>query len=346
MIQILQRNNEVWTHNYQTGTKYELYRVPLKRNKYKGLKFRDVTMILYQKKNIFLIALEVLIANQMKVFVNPSEYIFGNTDHFGYVIYNCQPDFDEINCIDISPHQAENFFIMDYLNKKESVNKRELIDINQKLAKALEIEDKKNIQTNFENFYTTVKPTSLCDARVKNKLDKNIEGHIIVCGIIKGIKNLILPLRSKFQSGQKRPIVILSNDNLGDENLNGDTFIWSEINRFEEIYLIRGSALQPADLDKARVGRAKAIIILSKSYENTGGKMAQNNLDADAIFMYKTIEANYKNVVIVTELASVGAIAFLVQGKDETVQKDDYYSSKPFAAGEIFVSHLLDSLMC
>mgnify|MGYP001054949083 FL=1 len=138
----------------------------------------------------------------------------------------------------------------------------------------------------------------------------------------------------------------MSNDNLGDENLNGDTFIWSEINRFEEIYLIRGSALQPADLDKARVGRAKAIIILSKSYENTGGKMAQNNLDADAIFMYKTIEANYKNVVIVTELASVGAIAFLVQGKEETIQKDDYYSSKPFAAGEIFVSHLLDSLMC
>ena len=40
--------------------------------------------------------------------------------------------------------------------------------------------------------------------------------------------------------------------------------------------------------------------------------MAQNNLDADAIFMYKTIEANYKNVIIVTELASVSAIAFLV----------------------------------
>lgn len=74
--------------------------------------------------------------------------------------------------------------------------------------------------------------------------------------------------------------------------------------------------------------------------------MTQNSIDADAIFMYKTIEANYKNVIIVTELASVGAIAFLVQGKDESFQKDNYYSSKPFAAGEIFVSHLLDSLMC
>lgn len=150
------------------------------------------------------------------------------------------------------------------------------------------------------------------EARVNNKLDKSIEGHIIVCGIVKGIKNLILPLRSRFQSGQKRPIVILSNDSLGDEGMNADTFIWSEINRFEEIYLIRGSALQPTDLEKARVSRARAIIILSKSYEGTGGKISQNNLDADAIFMYKTIEADYQNVVIVTELASVSAIAFLV----------------------------------
>lgn len=180
---------------------------------------------------------------------------------------------------------------------------------------------------------------------MKNKLDKSIQNHIIVCGIVKGIKNLILPLRSKYQNGQKNPIVILSNENLGDEGINGDTFIWSEINMFEEIYLIKGSALSLADLDKARVSKAKAIIILSKSYESTGGSV-QNNLDADAIFMYKTIEKSYKNVVIVTELASVNAIAFLVQGKEDSNEKDDYYSSKPFAAGGIFVANLLDSLIC
>jgi hypothetical protein len=49
-----------------------------------------------------------------------------------------------------------------------------------------------------ENFYTTKKPVSLEEARVKNKLDKSIENHIIVCGLVKGIKNLILPLRSRF----------------------------------------------------------------------------------------------------------------------------------------------------
>lgn len=143
-------------------------------------------MILYHKKQIFLIALEVLIANQLKVFVNPSEYIFENQDHFGYVIYNQQPDFDEINKMDLKHDAAENFFIMNYLNKKEGINKRDMLEINQKLSKQLEAEDKKNIQTNYENFFTTPKPVSLCDARVKNKLDKSIEGHIIVCGIVKG----------------------------------------------------------------------------------------------------------------------------------------------------------------
>ena len=40
-------------------------------------------------------------------------------------------------------------------------------------------------------------------------------------------------------------------------------------------------------------------------------------LDADAIFMYKTIEANFKNLIIVTELASMNAIAFLIPGNED-----------------------------
>ena len=48
MIDVLRKKKgNVWIHNYQTGTKYELYRVPLKKNKYENLKFKDVTMILY-----------------------------------------------------------------------------------------------------------------------------------------------------------------------------------------------------------------------------------------------------------------------------------------------------------
>jgi hypothetical protein len=38
---------ESWQINYESGTKYELYRIPLKHTKFEGLKFRDVTMILF-----------------------------------------------------------------------------------------------------------------------------------------------------------------------------------------------------------------------------------------------------------------------------------------------------------
>lgn len=57
----------------------------------------------------------------------------------------------------------------------------------------------------------------------------------------------------------KRPIVILSND-IGNDNINGDTLIWKDI-KFEEIYIIKGSGLNPADLERARIQKAKAIII-------------------------------------------------------------------------------------
>jgi len=40
----------------------------------------------------------------------------------------------------------------------------------------------------------------------------------------------------------------LSNDNLGSDNLNGDTLIWKDI-KFEDVYIIKGSGLNPNDLE-------------------------------------------------------------------------------------------------
>ena len=140
--------------------------------------------------------------------------------------------------------------------------------------------------------------------------------------------------------------MILTNDNMGDETLNGDTYLWSEINRFEDVYIIRGSALNPADLEKARVSKSKAIILLAKKSMSDSSDISQQVLDADAIFMYKNIEANYKNVHIVTELAQMSAVAFIISENQDVFQRAGYYVSKPFAAGEIFVGSLLNSLMC
>jgi hypothetical protein len=69
-------------------------------------------------------------------------------------------------------------------------------------------------------------------------------------------------------------------------------------------------------------------------------------MDAGNIFIYRTIVVKYPNVFIVTELEAMATLAFLVQDNDEISTQTNYYASKPFAAGEIYVGSLLDSLMC
>ena len=73
------------------------------------------------------------------------------------------------------------------------------------------------------------------------------EENMIKLAIAESLKDQGPPLRLKTLP-KKRPIVILSNGSLGDETISGDTFLWSEINIFEEIYIIKGSALNPGDL--------------------------------------------------------------------------------------------------
>jgi hypothetical protein len=79
------------------------------------------------------------------------------------------------------------------------MNKKEYAKMQNNLAKAMYEERTSNKTDNvyYENYFTTKKPIPLSVARIKNSLDKSIEGHIIVCGIVQGIKNLILPLRTK-----------------------------------------------------------------------------------------------------------------------------------------------------
>jgi len=54
---------EQWQINYQSGTNYELYRILLRHEKFEGLRFKDVCMILFHKLGLVLIALEVKLLN-------------------------------------------------------------------------------------------------------------------------------------------------------------------------------------------------------------------------------------------------------------------------------------------
>ena len=61
------------------------------------------------------------------MFVNPYEYVLGDQDHWGYVIFHKNPDYKEINDMDLQKNNPENFFIINYINKTESQNSRKEI---------------------------------------------------------------------------------------------------------------------------------------------------------------------------------------------------------------------------
>jgi hypothetical protein len=64
--------------------------------------------------------------NQIKVFVNPSDYLLDSVDYYGYVINHEAPKSEDINGIDLSSHAAENFCIMEYIIKQEQIiNKKD-----------------------------------------------------------------------------------------------------------------------------------------------------------------------------------------------------------------------------
>lgn len=51
---------------------------------------------LYKELDYILIALEINVLNETKVFLNPSDYVFQDHLHFGYVLANSMPDIEKL----------------------------------------------------------------------------------------------------------------------------------------------------------------------------------------------------------------------------------------------------------
>jgi potassium large conductance calcium-activated channel subfamily M alpha protein 1 len=150
------------------------------------------------------------------------------------------------------------------------------------------------------------------------------------------MKHLLLPLRAKSLS-VIHPVVILYPEPMPIK-------IWSQICDFPRVHYIQGSPGKPADLNRAGIKNAAAVVILSKVPEADSSK--NNQVDADSIFVYKTVKHMNKNVRIITELSSVNTISLLSSTTSDFLQKVGYFVSEPFASGEVYISSMLDTLMC
>jgi potassium large conductance calcium-activated channel subfamily M alpha protein 1 len=76
------------------GLQNEIYRIPFPNDIFAGLTFSVIAQHIYKEFGLILFALEVNLGGHVKVFVNPSDYIFQDMTHYGYVFADSLPDID------------------------------------------------------------------------------------------------------------------------------------------------------------------------------------------------------------------------------------------------------------
>lgn len=74
-------------------------------------------------------------------------------------------------------------------------------------------------------------------------------------------------------------------------------------------------------------------------------------IDADTIFIYKTVKLANPNIRIIAELADLQTMSFLSLSRKEnkttsTTSRMSYLQNLPFSSGEVFFSTMLDTILC
>ncbi len=206
--------------------------------------------------------------------------------------------------------------------------------------------DPSNEQAEEEDDYFIIKESIYFNVDIKKDSIRNsdvINKHIIICGTHPSLYYFILPLRAKYLGEENlKWVVILAND-ISKE--------WDSISRFEKIIYINGSPLNTEDLYRANIEYADKAVILeceNKVYSNYEDEM----IDSESVFIYKAIKKCNENIQIMTELVYDSNIEFLLPKKElSSLLKNEnsriqYESTSLFAAGEVYISSIIDTLTC
>jgi hypothetical protein len=256
----------------------------------------------------------------------------------------------------------------DFLDDSEESKHNE---VNDEEENELDVE---NLEGDWLHFcHLTQNPVKFEDIKFATLKDSKLaKNHIIIWGMVENIKGFVIPLRSLHLKNLS-PIVIFHEEEPTQQ-------LWSQLSNFPQIYYVRGSALKESDLDKVNLEEAKQVVILSpllNKKNNTAAKTSlpnvnereesmlkqenndeeamkekkekdeENLMDAQTIFKYNIIKRRHKSVKIITELYSHQNLAYLDEPNIYWVMNEYGYDLTPiFAAGEVYSSSLMDSLIC
>ena len=350
-----------WIKEYLLGLENEIYCIKIKCELLFNLTFNDLVKIIYELTDFIIIGTDV-IHQELKPFVclNPYNYKFSPFDHLIYLIASRQPNEEEIN--DLLQKYLENNKIGVIENNNELVKIKRLkksywanLDRNFKPKEYINEEDKninndnsldedifinnnifnyqkeKYFLSNYHTFISTIRP------RTRNEFEKFdndiLDQHIIICGISPNIKHLILPLRTRDKFNHSPILIINIDEHINEEILN-------DIHYFPHVYYMQGNPIKNEDLKKARIYKSKAVVILSNY------KFDDSIIDANSIFIYKAIKKETKNTLIIADLISSKSIEYLSDKSEQEIEDTNFWLYKTFSAGEIYISSMLDTLIC
>jgi hypothetical protein len=333
-----------WMTEYVEGMQNEIYRIRLDADIIQGIKFIDLVKIIYEISGLTVIGVDVIFDNlEPFVCLNPYSYIFSPNDHSIYVLADKLPDRTMINHkinLKIDKNEKDSNWQLAKLIKMKNAGLEEKYrddskDYKRKVFGKLKKKDNKPL--NRVNFIQTTFPRTGHEA--ENFSSEILIGHIVVCGLIQNMKNLILPLRACSTKNQQIPILII------DKEDHVPSEIWKDIQYFPDIYYMQGSPIKSKDLHRACIKKARAVIILSKN-QNYNDDTHNEMVDADTIFIYKAIRNENRNILIIADLASISTIGYISSKDNINYKKQGYRLSEQFAVGEIYTGSMLDTLMC
>ena len=164
----------------------------------------------------------------------------------------------------------------------------------------------------------------------------NIEEHIVLCVFGSknsiGLESFVSPLRKLSELSSLKPIVIVCHEAILEKE-------WPLLSIYPDLYVVPGSPLVWANLEKARIHCCSTCIIVTA---DSSFQAEEAVSDKEAILCTLFLKHGLsKPIFLITDLLHESNLAFL----DFSYQNDDTsYNSEPYYCGNALASSVFDSV--
>ena len=160
----------------------------------------------------------------------------------------------------------------------------------------------------------------------------DVSNHIVLSGSLHGLRHVLRVLRVRHRR-RVVPLVILH------PTMPTEKF-WSSTDQLEQVYFVKGSALENVDLARCNVQNARAFVALA-DVEKTDDKKGESSLSDWRAILSVLGVLDRSDTDVCAELLCGENVKFLPKASGG----QQYTLSVPFAAGRVWSPSLMDSIL-